>query len=74
MNISDHEAIFVTRKKKKERFVTRFIDARSYINYNKVEFQQQLMDLDWTDFYELDTVDKLWDYFLLSITKVTDVL
>ena len=28
MNISDHETIFLSRKKKKERFVTKYIDAR----------------------------------------------
>ena len=38
MNISDHETIFLTRKKKKEKFVTTFIDARSYVNYQKEEF------------------------------------
>ena len=40
MNISDHETNFLTRKKKKEKIIITFIDARSYVQYNKDEFQK----------------------------------
>ena len=74
MNVSDHETIFLTRKKKKEKFVTKFIDARSYVQYNKDQFQDRLLQLDWTDFYSLDSVNDLWDCFLTHVTHVADTL
>ena len=74
LNISDHEAIFLTRKKKKEKFIMKYINARSYINYNQVDFQHRLTELDWTEFYNLDTVDELWDDFLSRVTTIADTL
>ena len=72
MNISDHEAIFLSRKKQKDKFITKFIDARSYVDYDKEDFQIQLLQLDWTDFYSLGTVTDLWECLLSHITTVAD--
>ena len=74
MNISDHDVIFVNRKKKKERFVTTFIDARSYVHYDKQDFQNQLLQQDWAEYYTLDTVDEIWDCFLTHVSNVADTL
>ena len=62
MNVS------VSRKKRKERSNTRFLDARSYINYNKHIFQENLLNKNWIEFYNLQDVDQAWEYMEKQIT------
>ena len=73
LNISDHEAIFLSRKKQKEKFEIKTIDASSYVNYNKLHFQQTLSNLDWNALYTLDDVDQAWDLIETNIKNTISI-
>ena len=70
MNISDHLAVIVTRKKvtlKKERVVFK---GRSYRNYDKVIFQRRLLDEDWEPFYNSNNPNEQWEMMRSIICSV----
>ena len=61
LNISDHLAVLVTRKKvtvPKEKVDFR---GRSYRNYNREDFQNRLTNLDWGHFFDIRDPGVLWE-------------
>ena len=66
-NISDHLAVVVTRKK--EKVVKEKIDfkGRSYKNYDKQSYQNNLVNEDWGRFYEENNPNTLWDIYEAKI-------
>ena len=50
-NISDHMAVVVVRKKHKVTVNKVRFEGRSYKNYIKEDFQNNLINSDWTQFY-----------------------
>ena len=61
LNLSDHEAIFMTRKKKKEHFNIKSTTGRSYLNYNKELFQTQIINSNWDAFQDTLDVNVYWE-------------
>ena len=51
LNISDHLGIWVTRKKTPEKRNKIDFKGRSYTNYRKEGFQENLINADWEIFY-----------------------
>ena len=70
--ISDHQPIFVVKKKKRDHRPKVEFWGRSYRNYDKVLFEQQLLDFDWDDFYELKDPDAAWSCFSDRVLKILD--
>ena len=73
LNISDHLAVMVTRKKGstvKEK--TEFM-GRSYRRYIREEFQNNLSALNWVPFYDIYDPNKLWDFMEGEILKQANV-
>ena len=72
LNLSDHLAILVTRKKTwiKPKKVS-FRD-RSYKNYNKEVFQDRLTETNWVDFFRQNDPNILWESLKNSIVTVAD--
>ena len=72
LNLSDHLAVRLTRKKiwvKQKKISFR---GRSYKNYVKEDFQEDLVNLNWGKFFEETDPDKLWEILRGAITKTTD--
>ena len=72
LNISDHLAVMVTRKKvalKKEKVEFK---GRSYRNYNRENFQGNLENINWDGFYEERDPNRLWELMEGNILKVID--
>ena len=74
INISDHIPILLTRKrvklpKKKCNFL-----GRSYRNYNKDLFQQNIINADWSDFNNSPTVTSKWNCLLTIIRECIDAM
>ena len=74
INISDHDMIFVTKKKaynkrKKVRFV-----GRSYRNYNRDILQTQLRNAPWEEYWQLRDPNQCWSFILKTIETVLCVL
>ena len=61
LNFSDHQAVYVTRKKNKIINKKITFKGRSYKNYNKDLFQDRLMEENWRSFFESDNPNKCWD-------------
>ena len=60
LNISDHEIIYITRKKKKEQFNLIKTIGRSYLSYNSELFQSQLINANWDAFQHVSDVNLYW--------------
>ena len=60
INVSDHEAIFVSRKKAREKFNIIESYGRSYVNYSKNEFQEQIRNLNWDILSHSTDVNEFW--------------
>ena len=70
--LSDHSLIYVTRKKFKVKHASKIFLGRSYKNYDKEVFQEQLSRKDWTEMYSAKSTQEAWDFMLNQITSVID--
>ena len=66
MNLSDHLAVAVTRKKCKQHKTRTEFKGRSYRNYVQEDFQNRLLLHNWDRFFEERDPNVLWD-FMYSI-------
>ena len=72
--LSDHELIFVTRKKKKIQYNRVHFSGRSYRDYVKEELRLHLVGKDWNDYYEMTNPELCWDYIIKTVTEKIDVM
>ena len=72
LNLSDHLAVLVTRKKVWVKSKKVNFKGRSYKNYNKEAFQDRLSELNWDNFYRLDNPNILWDAIRKAIITIID--
>ena len=70
--ISDHQPIFVVKKKKRDHRPKVEFKGRSYRNYDKALFGQQLLNFIWDDFYDIRDPDAAWSFLLEKILNVLD--
>ena len=61
LNFSDHMAIVVKRKRVGQKPVKTTLTGRSYKNYDRETFQNQLLDGDWREFYGSKDPNICWD-------------
>ena len=62
--ISDHEAVYLVKKKLRCKATYEYIDVRSYQNYDKIKFQEDVKaDIRWADFYASDNANVKWKVF-----------
>ena len=61
LNFSDHQAVYVTRKKLRTENKKMSFKGRSYKNYNKEIFQEKLSDDNWRSFFDSIDPDECWD-------------
>ena len=68
-NLSDHEAIYVTKKKNREaKTKTEFV-GRSYRKYNKDILQEKLTNENWDLLFETNDPNMVWDLIIDRIEK-----
>ena len=72
INVSDHLATFVTRKKHKVSKTKISFEGRSYKNYSVEDFQEDLVRKDWTDFYSCTDPNKCWEVMYRDILSTLD--
>ena len=72
--LSDHELIFITRKKPKTRYNMAQFVGRSYRNYVKEDLRQFLVMKDWQLYFELTDPDLCWNYLVDTIRDKIDVM
>lgn len=72
INISDHQPIYVVRKKNRTTLPRTSFECRNFKNYTKEEFQLDLVNFDWTDFFQISNPDEAWDYLYRVILECAD--
>ena len=72
VNISDHQAIFITRKNTSKKKTKTKFTGRSYINFDEDLFCERLHQYNWDHLYELDDVNIAWDYFISNVLSTID--
>ena len=72
VNLSDHELIYVSRKKMKEKFQTTETQGRSYMNYDKETFQRKLRDTNWDNLADIVDVNQYWSKVEVIIRAAID--
>ena len=72
LNISDHLATFVTRKKHFEKSARVDFEGRSYKNYSTEVYQGDLLREDWTGFYNNDNPNSAWEIFYGKMVTTLD--
>ena len=71
-NYSDHQAIFVTKKKPKTKKNKMKFYGRSYKNYNTEDFQECLRKLDWSNLFNIENPNEAWEFFVSKIIENLD--
>ena len=61
LNISDHFAVYCTRKKIPIKHEKKSFTGRSYRNYIKEDFQDNILNADWKPFYNSVCAIECWD-------------
>ena len=71
-NYSDHQAVFVTKKKQKYKNKKMKFYGRSYKNYNSENFQDDLKYLDWTELFKTEDPNEAWKFLFSKITEILE--
>ena len=67
ISLSDHELVYVTRQHvavPKERLA---FTGRSYRFYNPISFKNEMLRLDWNNFFACDSPHDTWEMFIAAI-------
>ena len=74
LNISDHDLVFVIRKKGKAEKTNLSFKGRSYRQYDKEAFQEKLNSQNWDPFYNSNDPDHAWDFLLNTIRSEIETM
>ena len=70
--VSDHQPIYVVKKKKRDNRPKVEFTGRSYRNFDKDLFKEELSKCDWSDFYKLADPETAWDLVLDRFLPILD--
>ena len=71
-NISDHLPIYLIRKKKRNKIEKVRVQGRSYLRYDKDEFQRLPANSNWEVFDQVNDPNQLWQEIESNITRSLD--
>ena len=71
-NISDHSPVFMIKKRQKIKHERGYVIGRSYMNYDKIAFQNNLKNLDWSILFLLDNPNDAWNMLYKAILLEAD--
>ena len=74
LNISDHDLIYIIRKKEKSHHSKLSFKGRSYRNYDREVFQENLEGLNWDEFYNSSTPDQAWNILRTNIQNEIEIM
>ena len=74
INLSDHLPIYLIKKKERGKIYKKEILGRSYRNYDSSRYTALLDTVDWSEFDDEETPDRLWEIMLSNITKALDAI
>ena len=71
-NLSDHELIFATRKQKSKTKQRISFTGRSYRNYSQIDFQNDIINLEWNYFFTIKNPELAWKHLINKIEPIID--
>ena len=74
LNISDHDLVYLVRKKNRPERVKLSFRGRSYRDYDRETFQGYLTALNWDHFYGCNDVDQAWSILLGNIQAEIELM
>ena len=72
LNYSDHQATFITKKKKSIKTEKESFIGRSYKNYIPEDFQNTLKNENWDDLFLINDPNLAWNFLIEKIRKCLD--
>ena len=72
INLSDHQLVYIQRKKQKMPTKRITFQGRSYKNFNTNDFKNDIVELDWDGFFASRDPETLWDIMFSNIMVTTD--
>lgn len=73
VSISDHEPVYIVKKKMTTKLPRSSFTCRSFVEYERDLFQQDLLNYDWSTYFRTQVVDDLWAELKDVITRVADL-
>ena len=74
LNYSDHQAVFITKKKQNINPGNMSFTGRSYKNYNVEQFQETLNNENWNELFNIDDPNIAWDFLINKVMKILDLM
>ena len=72
--ISDHQPIFAIKKKQRDNRPSVEFEGRSYRNYDKALFREQLLGCDWEGLYRIEDHNIAWEFILQRVKPILDCM
>ena len=73
-HISDHQPIYIVHKKSRDLRPKAEFAGRSYRNFDRDKFRENLKSLDWEPLNTLNDPGEAWDFLLKQVTAVLDTM
>ena len=73
-HISDHQPIFIVHKKGRDKRDTVNFDGRSYRNFDRAKFRDELRQCSWEEYFNIRDPTLAWDFIHKRVTSVLDVM
>ena len=70
--ISDHQPVYVVKKKGRDRRPKVEFEGRSYKDFDQSVFREELQSGDWKSFFNIEYPESAWDYLLHRLLPVLD--
>ena len=71
--ISDHYAVFCTRKARRTKSVSKYVTSRKFTNFQEDSFLTDLRALNWDSVLQATRVEEAWSLFKSLFITVSDV-
>ena len=72
--LTDHRLVYCVRKAIKLRLPARTITARSYINFDDTEYDDDLSSVPWSSVEAFDSADDAWGHFKTEFLKISKTI
>lgn len=72
VNISDHQPVWLIRKKQQDKPTFVDFECRCFANYDKTSYQNDLLTYDWGNYYSENCPNNLWVELVSTIITIAD--
>ena len=70
--ISDHQPIYIIKKKLRNTWAKNEFTGRTYKNYDQPKMKENLLQINWAEYYTNKNVDEKWHFLINAIEQEVD--